>query len=165
MKKVLLFLIALICSVASFAQTDTLICKNGEVLSVKIVKNTTDAVSFQYPNEDLVNEKSKVEIRTIIFASGRKEECSKGLDVPVITSKDDWQKVVITYLESDVAGLTRVQTLKGKAGGWGSYNSALKQLQKQAAKIGCGVVLVRGERNKFASAMGGSVRLNGTAYK
>ncbi len=165
MKKILFLIFAMVCTVTVFAQTDTLICKNGEVLSVKIVKNTTDAVSFQYPNEDLVNEKSKVEIRTIIFASGRKEQCSKGLDVPVIASKDDWQKVVITYVESDVAGLVRVQALKGKAGGWGSYNSALKQLQKQAAKLGCGVVLVHGERNKFASAMGGSVRLNGTAYK
>lgn len=170
MKKMLLLIAGIAISTISFAQ-DTLVMRNGEKLAVKVVKSSTDLVSFQYPGEDMINEKSKKELKSIKYASGRVEECNAGFQIPEITSKDDWEKVVITYVESDVTGLTRVKDLKAKSG-WGGamgqsagYKNCLKDLQKQAAKLGCGVVLVHGQQNQVASALGGGVNVTGTCYK
>ena len=106
-----------------------------------------------------------------MYASGRREECSQGIEVPVIKSKSDWKNVVITYVESDVVGLKRVGELKATSG-WGGplgssmgYKGALNKLKKKAAKMGAGVVLVHESPNKTAAALGGGVQVVGTAYK
>ncbi len=170
MKKFLLLLFLITCSMNIFAQ-DTIAFKNGERIYVKITKDGSNEVEFTYPNETITNTKSKKEIAYIVFASGRREECHQGIQVPQITSPKDWEKVVVTYLESDVEGLTRVDEIKATSSWGGSlgssigYKGAIKKLKKKAAKMGAGVILIHGGTNQTAAAFGGGVQVVGTAYK
>ena len=62
------------------------------------------------------NEKRKKDIACIIYASGRREEIKiKTIDVPVISSKDDWEKVIITKNREDIEGLTKVKDIAAGA--------------------------------------------------
>ena len=136
MKKLILLFV---CTSSAFfvnAQ-DTVALKSGEKLIVKVVANKESSIMFTYPGEDLQNEKSKREISYIVYASGRKEEIHYGLDLPIINGEDDWEKVIDTYVEADVAGLTRVQELKAKSG-WGGaaasnlgYKNCIKSLKNK----------------------------------
>lgn len=150
---------------------DTIALKNGEKLYVKVVANKETTVLFTYPGEELQNEKSKREISYIVYSSGRREEIHYGLDLPVINGEEDWEKVIETYVEADVVGLTRVQELKAKSG-WGGaagsnkgYKNCIKKLKKEAAKLGCSVILIHGQPNSAAAARGGNVQVIATAYK
>ena len=170
MKKQLFVFLSLFLGVSLYAQ-DKVVLKNGEVLNVKVVKNDEKTIEFQYPGESMVNVKNKREIKKIVYESGREETINVGIEVPVITSADDWEKVVETYLESDVEGLTRVDEIKATSG-WGGalgsslgYKGAIKKLKKKAAKLGAGVILIHGQPNQSASSRGGGVQVIATAYK
>lgn len=171
MKKQIVILAALCaCGSLSYAQ-DKVVLRNGSSLDVKIVKSTNASIEFAYPGEELVNEKSKKEISYIVYASGREEECNQTFQVPVINGKDDWDKVVVTHLASDVEGLTRVGEVAATSG-WGGtlgsgmgYKDAIKKLKKKAAKLGAGVILVADRTNETAAALGGGVQVVGVAYK
>ncbi len=170
MKKQLFVFISLFLGVSLYAQ-DKVVLKNGEELNVKVVKNDEKTIEFQYPGESMVNVKNKREIKKIVYESGREETINVGIEVPVITSADDWEKVVETYLESDVEGLTRVDEIKATSG-WGGalgsslgYKGAIKKLKKKAAKLGAGVILIHGQPNQSASSRGGGVQVIATAYK
>lgn len=170
MKKILLLLACIAIVAGAYAQ-DTVALKNGEKLFVKVVANKEASIIFTYPGEDLQNEKSKREISYIVYASGRREEIHYGLDLPVINGEEDWEKVIETYVEDDVTGLTRVQELKAKSG-WGGaagsnlgYKNCIKKLKKDAAKLGCSVILIHGQPTGAAAARGGNVQVIATAYK
>lgn len=174
MKKQIVILAALCaCGSLSYAQ-DKVVLRNGSSLDVKIVKSTNASIEFTYPGEELVNEKSeksKKEVSYIVYASGRKEECNQTFQVPVINGKDDWDKVVVTHLASDVEGLTRVGEVAATSG-WGGtlgssmgYKDAIKKLKKKAAKLGASVILVADRTNETAAALGGGVQVVGVAYK
>ena len=170
MKKQLFVFLSLFLGVSLYAQ-DKVVLKNGEELNVKVVKNDEKNIEFQYPGESMVNVKNKREIKKIVYESGREETINVGIEVPVITSADDWEKVVETYLESDVEGLTRVDEIKATSG-WGGalgsslgYKGAIKKLKKKAAKLGAGVILIHGQPNQSASSRGGGVQVIATAYK
>ena len=170
MKKQLFVFLSLFLGVSLYAQ-DKVVLKNGEELNVKVVKNDEKTIAFQYPRESMVNVKNKREIKKIVYESGREETINVGIEVPVITSADDWEKVVETYLESDVEGLTRVDEIKATSG-WGGalgsslgYKGAIKKLKKKAAKLGAGVILIHGQPNQSASSRGGGVQVIATAYK
>lgn len=169
MRKYLTLLLLFLASVM-YAQ-DKVVLRNGDSLDVKVIKSGEHTVEYQFPNESAINEKSKNEIAYIVYASGRKEEFHQGIIVPKITSADDWEKVVETYLESDVQGLTRVDEIKATSG-WGGamgsslgYKGAIKKLKKKAAKLGAGVILIHGSPNKEAASRGGGVQVIATAYK
>lgn len=169
-KSVLILAVLCVCGSLSYAQ-DKVVLRNGESLDVKIVRSTNTAIEFTYPKEELVNEKSKKEISYIVYASGRKEECNQTFQVPVIKGKNDWEKVIITHLASDVEGLTRVDEIAATSGWGGSlgssmgYKDAIKKLKKKAAKLGAGVILIADRTNETAAALGGGVQVVGVAYK
>lgn len=166
------FILAVLCTCCnlSYAQ-DKVVLKNGDSLDVKIVRITNSIIEFTYPKEEVVNEKSKKEIAYIVYASGRKEVCNQVFQVPAVKGKDDWEKVVITHLASDVEGLTRVDEVTATSG-WGGalasskgYKGAIKKLKKKAAKLGAGVILIVDRPNETAAAFGGGVQVVGVAYK
>lgn len=169
-KSVLILAVLCVCGSLSYAQ-DKVVLRNGESLDVKIVRSTNTAIEFTYPKEELVNEKSKKEISYIVYASGRKEECNQTFQVPVIKGKNDWEKVIITHLASDVEGLTQVDEIAATSGWGGSlgssmgYKDAIKKLKKKAAKLGAGVILIADRTNETAAALGGGVQVVGVAYK
>ena len=170
MKSFFVIAISLFWGIHVIAQ-DKVYLKNGEELNVKIVKNDEKTIEFQYPGESMLNVKNKREIKKIVYESGREELINVGINVPIIESEKDWEKVVETYLETDVEGLTRVDEIKATSGWGGSlgsslgYKDAVKKLKKKAAKLGAGVILIHGQPNQSASSRGGGVQVIATAYK
>ena len=164
MKKLVLFIVTMAFAVSLNAQ-DKVILKNGEMLNVNVTKNDETSIEFQYPNETLVNVKNKREIKKIIYASGREEEF--GIVVPVINSPKDWKKVLVTYEESDVVGLTKVCDLKSVRIFWAlsEYEECIDKLKKKAAKKGAGVILIHRQTNLLTAAIEEIVRVKATAYK
>lgn len=150
---------------------DRIIMRSGDTLKVKITKTTPDLVEFTYPNEDLVNSEYKNAINKIIYSSGREELCSEKTQLEKINGIEDWEKVVITYTESDVKGLTKVGQIT-KTSGWGGtmatglgYKDALKKIKKEAAKQGASIVWITDKPNEHTTRYGAGVKLTGIAYK
>ena len=169
MKKSYLLLAFVAINLACFAQ-DKVVLKSGDTLNVQVTKNTDTSIEFTYPNETLVNEKKKKDIACIIYASGRREEIKiKTIDVPIISSKDDWEKVVVTKNREDVEGLTKVKDIAAVGGGGVFHTvsfaqeSATKSIKKKAAKLQCGIVLITKE--DFGGPYRNTLNLAGEAYR
>lgn len=170
MKKTILTMILLTASSICWSQ-DKIIMRTGDTLNVKIIKSAPEYVEFTYLNEDLINTEYKNAINKIIYASGREEICSTKTQLYEIKSEADWEKVVITYTENDIKGLTRVAQVTATSG-WGGtmatglgYKDALKKLQKKAAKLGASIVWVTDKPNEQTTKYGAGVKLTGIAYK
>lgn len=74
--KTIITLVGILLFTASFAQqnalkNDIIITADGQLLQVKVVKVTDDAISFNYPGEGVINEIKPGKINKIVFASGR----------------------------------------------------------------------------------------------
>lgn len=169
--KVYLFLFTLICSATAIKAQDRIIKNSGDTLSVKITKSTDEAISFVYPNEDVVNEIFKNSISEIIYSSGRIEKVSTKTNLQSVNGPDDWDKVQVTYNTDDIKGLEKVKSLS-KSSLWGGalgsnagYNDVIKKLKKEAAKNKSRIVLINDNPSKESAARGGGVKLNATIYR
>jgi hypothetical protein len=154
----------------SYAQ-DKIVMRNGDTLTVNISRSTPDLVEFTYLGETAVSQEYKNAIARIIHQGGRVEECSSKTLLADIQGKDDWAKVVITYTESDVKGLTKVGQITA-ASGWGGamasglgYNQALKKIKKRAAGKKASIVWITDKPNEHSVASGAGVKLTGIAYR
>lgn len=155
----------------SNSMLDTLVFRNGEKYAVTVKESDGETVTYSFPGESSLNTMYKVQLSSVIYASGRTEDCSALLKIKEITNKSQWKEVVVTYNESDVRGLEKVKELS-KASGWGGmlasgkgYDKAIKRSQKAAAKIKCGLVLIHGQTNRITSAMGAGSRATASAYR
>lgn len=171
MKKLILMTSTVMLIAFSASAQDKIIMRSGDTLNVKITKTTPEFVEFTYQNEDLVNTEYKNAIEKIVYASGREEICSQKNQLQKINGPDDWEKVVITYTESDVKGLTKVGQIT-KTSGWGGrmatglgYKNALKKIKKEAAKKGASIVWITDKPNEHTTQYGAGVNLTGIAYK
>lgn len=169
-KKIILVTVTMIIALSALAQ-DKIIMRSGDTLKVKITKTTPELVEFTYPNEDLVNTEYKNAIESIVYVSGREEICSQKTQLQKINGVDDWEKVVITYTESDVKGLTKIGQIT-KTSGWGGtmatglgYKDALKKIKKEAAKRSASIVWITDKPNENTTQYGAGVKLTGIAYK
>lgn len=136
---------------------DKVVLKSGDTLNVVVTKNSESFIEYAYPNETVVNEKSKKDISCIIYSSGRREEFKQqSVIIPQIKDEDDWEKVIITTNIDDVEGLEKIKSLSVS-----SYNGSLKyafasvekkheetvmRLKKKAAKQKCGIVYITSEK-------------------
>lgn len=132
----------------------------NEVFKGKVVELNDKEIKFQYEGESLVNSIPKNLINEILFESGRNQKIS---DKVIINDERDWEKVIITNLESDVIGLTRGEEMMAKASsGWSTTGEgkmqklAMDKLKKEAAKRGYHVVLILTTTSK-----GGSYGISG----
>lgn len=154
---------------------DLVIMLNRDSLNVVVTKNAPDVVEYKYENETAINVVEKSNIHKIIFASGRVEICNERRNLPAISGKKDWEKVIITFDENDVLGLSEcgtvtVSSASGYVGAaFEKGESAKKQMMKKAAELGAPIVLVlegwNKEKNKPIVGFAGSVTLSGKAYK
>ena len=112
-----LIFISILLLVANFIHAqDKVVLRTGDTLTVNVTKNLETAIEFTYPNETVVNEKSKRDISCIIYVSGRREEIKQnGIAIPEILSENDWEKVVITSNRDDVVGLEKVKSISVSA--------------------------------------------------
>lgn len=152
-------------------KSDSLFYRNGEVAAVTIIRSNGETLEYSFLNEDVVNTIYKVQLAKIKYANGREEKCSDLIKVKVITDKSQWKDVLITYNVNDVNGLEKAGELS-KASGWGGqlaagkgYNNAIKRLQKEAASMGCGLVLIQGAINMVNTQFGAGTRVNASAYR
>lgn len=153
---------------------DKIIMLAGDTLNVQITKNSPQFVDFKYPNESVVNSKEKDKIEKILYSSGRIEIINEKVALPIIKSKDDWEKVIVTFDENDILGLTKCCDIIGKSN-WGAAASvkggkkAMEKMRKEAAEKGASIIFIvdgwHHEKGKPISGYGRGVKLTGVAYK
>jgi hypothetical protein len=146
---------------------------NKDTLNVSIIKNAPDVVEYKFENESVINIVNKKEIYKIIFSSGRTEVPNQK-KLAVINSKKDWEKVLITFDENDVAGMTECGKVVGSSAtgiagaAMSTGEGAMRQMKKKAAEIGAPIILIvdgwNKEKGRPTAGIAG-VMLTGIAYK
>lgn len=158
MKKILTLCLCLFGAWTVKAQVDTIFTHN-EVIPCKVTEITESSVKYVYPGEDLTNSMSKNAITRIVFKSGRVQKFASRTGFRTLTSPVEWEQVTLTQIESEVAGLYKIDDVSSKAKGTTEFSNqervkrrAMDKLKMQAAMLGANVVYllnVRSEGNKF----------------
>lgn len=175
MKKIL-FILSLFISIATFSQNDKIYLHNGKVVEGSVVRVAEFTVVFKYANEDAEQTVGKYTVEKIIYGkSGREEQITEKI---IIHSKEDWEKVVILEDKTQVAGLTKVEEIKGKTAfinyrsAAGSDRKAEQKLKEEAAQNGCQFVLLTSDKDintagsNSSSSLGNTQSIKkGVAYK
>lgn len=172
MKKFLLLVVAMV-SFAANAQVDKIYKHNGEVVDGKVIRLEEYTVVFKYDGEDAENTIGKYAIEKIVYGkSGRVEEVTEKI---VINGEADWAKVVILEDKSYIAGLKKVDEVRGKTGlinyhtGNTGDKKAEKKLKMAAAAMGCPFILQTADKatvGASSNSLGGSqVIKKGIGYK
>ena len=173
MNRVLSFILFLSASLLVNAQEqlDSVFFRNGNAHAVNVIRSNNESIEYMYPNETVIIETYKTQLLRVKYRSGRVEECSELLKIKRITNFSDWENVVVTYLADDTKGLEKVSEISyvsGWGGAWAAgmgYNKAIQGLQKKAAKLGCGLILIHGSPNMTNTKFGAGTRVNASAYK
>ncbi len=171
MKKLIFTLtLVMLCILAN--SQDRILTHKGDTIICKVTEIGDKTVKYKYEGEDLTNSISKNLIAEVKFANGRIQKVTEKI---IISSADDWEKVVITNVQSDVEGLIRVDEMMAKASsGWTFTNQgkmekeAMDKLKKQAAARGCHIVLIlttTGKAGSYGVAGGTKASVTGVAYK
>jgi hypothetical protein len=130
MKSILAFLMVFL-PFTAITQTDTIFMMTGEILPVVISEVGESSVKFIYPGEEIPNSISKASIRKIHFKSGRVQNFSFTSNLSIIKSGLDWEKVQVSNIESEVAGLFKIDDVSSKAQG-STTMSSLGKIQSRA---------------------------------
>ena len=171
MRKILVVIILTISFGIAKAQ-DKIVKLNGETIICKVSEITDDNIKFKYDGEDFLNNISQNVVQEIRFNSGRLQKFSERI---VVNGKDDWEKVQITTLESDIDGLVRGEEMMAKASsGWSTtgqgktQKKAMKKLKKLAATKGYHMVLLittTGKGGHYGISGGAKSSVTGVGYK
>jgi sRNA-binding regulator protein Hfq len=172
MKNFLLLVVAMI-GFAANAQVDKIYKHNGEVVDGKVIRLEEYTVVFKYDGEDAENTIGKYAIEKIVYGkSGRVEEVTEKI---VINGEADWAKVVILEDKSYIAGLKKVDEVRGKTGlinyhtGNTGDKKAEKKLKMAAAAMGCPFIFQTADKatvGASSNSLGGSqVIKKGIGYK
>ena len=172
MKK-LLFVLALLASGSIYAQNDKIFKHSGEVIEGKVSKIDEYTIVFKYEGEDAEQTVSKYAVERIIF--GKSQRIQNITDKITIKSEDDWDKVILLEEKSYIAGLQKIDEIKGKTGlinfhtGNTGDRKAEQKLKMAAAALGCAFILLTADKNTVgasSNSMGGSQNIKkGIAYK
>lgn len=173
MKKIILVFAMLIAGTISNAQVDIINKHNGEVVKGKVVKLEEFTIVFKYDGEDAENTISKYAVQKIVYGkSGRVEEVTEKI---VVSTEDDWEKVVILEDKAYISGLKKGEEVRGKTGlinyhtGNTGDKKAEMKLKKAAAAIGCPFILMTSDKTTSgynSNQLGGSQAIKtGVGYK
>jgi hypothetical protein len=173
MKKITVFAFLLFSFMVSFAQSDIITKHTGEVIKGKVIKVDEFIITYKYEGEDAEISISKYAIEKIVY--GKTNRIEKVSEKIIISSADDWEKVVMLEDKSYIAGLTRVDEIKGKTAlinfqtGNTGDKKADKKLKMAAAALGCPFIFMTSDKTTVGSSsnqMGGSQAIKkGIAYK
>ena len=151
---------------------DNIIMHDGNVIKGTVTEINDGYVKFKYSNEDLINSISKNTINEIIFKSRRTQKITEKI---LVNSADDWKKVQVTNLESDIKGLKKYGELRAKASsGWTFTNlgkveaKTMVKIKQQAASKGCHIVLLlttTGRNGTYGISGGTKASITVVAYK
>lgn len=169
MNKILLSTLGCLLAVSAYSQ-DKLYTHKGDTLNVYVKEVNESSIRFTYPNEQSINTLSKNATEKIEYESGRVQQITEKI---IINDYKDWEKVVITNLESDVQGLTKGKEMKAKAKGT-TFTSqgrvearAFDKLKKEAASKGYHTLLIlttTGKSGSPYSSASSSIRAIGYKY-
>ena len=168
-----LLMAVLIVSATVFAQNDKIYKHSGEVVEGKVIRNDEYVIVFRYDGEDAENSIGRYAIEKVVYGkSGRVEEVTEKI---VVSTENDWEKVVILEEKSYIAGLKKGEEVRGKTGlvnfqtGNTGDKKAEKKLKMEAAKIGCPFILLTADKTTVganSNGLGGSQAIKkGVAYK
>jgi sRNA-binding regulator protein Hfq len=166
--RTIILTLSLFLSLAVSAQNDKIYLHNGKDIEGTVVKVAEFTVVFKYANEDAEQTVGKYAVAKIVYGkSGREEKVS---DKIVVSSKDDWESVVILEDKSEVAGLTKVDDVKGKTATFYNFHSssgndrkAEQKLKQDAAAMGCPFILLTADKD--ANLVSRQSVKKGIAYK
>jgi sRNA-binding regulator protein Hfq len=134
------------------AQNDKIYLHNGKSIEGTVVRVAEFTVIFKYANEDAEETVGKYAVAKIVYGKSGREE--KVTDKIVVSSKGDWENVVILEDKSEVAGLTKVDQIKGKTSAFFNYHTGSgndrkseQKLKEEAAEMGCPFVLMTAEKD------------------
>lgn len=175
MKKIFITLFYIFSILSVSGQNDTIFCTEGVIpCTVKEVKE--NAVTFVYPNEEVLNTIYKNTIHKIVFKSGRVQTFSEATALQTIDNVDDYEKITITSLESEVQGLYKLGDVSAKAVGTTELsnqervkNRAYRKIKIAAAMMGANIIYLthqRTEGNKIGywTSSASETNLTGIAY-
>ena len=173
MKNFLLLITVFFGIITANAQSDVITKHNGEIVKGKVVKVEEYTIVFKYDGEDAENTLSKYAIQKIVYGkSGRVEDVTEKI---IVSTEDDWEKVIVLEEKSYIAGLKKVEEVRGKTGlinfqtGNTGDKKAAKKLKMAAAAIGCPFVLMTSDKSTVgasSNSLGGSQAIKtGIAYK
>lgn len=154
------------------APADKIFKHSGETVEGKVIRLEEYTVVFVYEGEDAENTIGKYAIEKIVYGkSGRVEDVTEKISV---NGENDWEKVVILEEKSYIAGLRKVDEVRGKTGlinmqtGNTGDKKAEKKLKMDAAKLGCAFILLTADKTtvgKNSNMLGGSQAIKkGIAY-
>jgi hypothetical protein len=160
------------------AQNDSIFYRTGEVVPVLITEITETSVKFTYPGEDLLNTVNLNTIEKIRFKSGRIQEFTHRSNLNTVLSAEDWNNVQISNIESEVAGLIKLDNIGAKAKGTTTLSSigklqerAYNKLKMTAAMLGSNIIFMIEQSTQDAIISGAagssqtpSVTLSGNCY-
>jgi len=165
MKK-LLFILSMFITVAAFSQNDKIYLHNGKNIEGSVVRVAEFTVVFKYANEDAEQTVGKYAVEKIVYGkSGREEQVTEKV---IVNSKSDWEKVVLLEDKSQVAGLTKIDEIKGKTAfinyrtAAGSDKKAEQKLKEEAASKGCAFILMTSDKDLNLAGIGSSNALGNT---
>jgi hypothetical protein len=173
MKKLIILTALLLLQKASFGQDsekiDTIFRLNKEIITCKVVSITEKEVIYSFQGETLTNTLSKNQIKEIHFSSGRIQKISEIID---IKGEDDWGKVQITNIESDISGLVKKGDVSGRANSFGGFSTedAMKRkaemkIKKQAAALGAHIVFIKSyQSNQNTEISSARASISGIAF-
>lgn len=173
MKKFIVLFSLLASSVTMFAQSDLITKHSGEVVKGKVIKVEEYVVVYKYEGEDAENSIGKYAIEKIVYGkTGRVEEITEKI---VVSTEDDWEKVVILEDKAYIAGLKKGDEVRGKTGlinyhtGNTGDKKAEKKLKMAAAAVGCPFILMTADKattGANSNQLGGSqVIKKGIGYR
>ena len=178
MKKYLLVAILTISTLWSFGQEalDTLFFVDGKIEAVQLTGLSESSVQYNSYGQGIPINTPKSKIAKVITRSGRIIFFENTAKKKTVFSAEDWEKVEITGIESEVDGLIRFANVSGKAKGVTEFSSlekmqnrAMTKMRMQSAFLGCDVVFMLHQSNEDAkfgyySSSTASSTLSGTAY-
>ncbi len=170
---ILILVFVILVSPILYAQSDLIARHNGETIKGTVIRETEYAIVYAYENETAENTISKYAVEKIIF--GKSGRIEKVTDKIIVNGEADWEKVIILEEKSNIAGLIKVEEIRGKTafinmqtGNTGDVK-ALKKLKLAAAALQCPFILITSEKTTVGStsnALGGSQSIKtGIAYK
>lgn len=173
MKKIILLFTMLIVGTMANAQVDVITKHNGESVKGKVLRIEEYTVVYKYDGEDAENSIGKYAIEKIVYGkSGRVEEVT---DKIVVSTEEDWEKVVVLEDKAFIAGLKKVEEVRGKTGlinyhtGNTGDKKAEKKLKMAAAAIGCPFILMTSDKTTSgynSNQIGGTQAIKkGIGYK
>ena len=150
--KTSIFIFSLIISASySFCQevvkNDTVFQLNNELIVCKVTNISELEIVYSYVGESLTNSISKKQVKEIHFSSGRIQKFS---EMVIINGEQDWEKVILTTLQSDVVGLSNKGEVKGSYRGNTTFadmtkvkNKAEEEMKREAAKKNCHIIFIQ----------------------